>query len=147
MFPYDFQRSCAPYVPSSPRIVQAMLELAKVTEADIVYDLGCGDGRILTTAVTTFHAQHAYGYELDAHQYQTAMQSIQQQGLQKKVTIVHGDLFEANVACATVIILYLTILGTARLRPKLEREATWETRVMSRSFTIDGWTLALSSKI
>ena len=140
MSPFGFQRSCAPYVPSPPRIIKAMLELADVTESDVVCDLGCGDGRILVTAVNAFHAQHAIGYELDAHRSQTARQSIHQHGLQEKVTIVHGDLFEADLTKATVITLYLTALGNIRLRPKLEREAPWGTRVVSRRFDIDGWT-------
>lgn len=140
MFPFGFQRSCAPYVPSPPRIIKAMLELADVTESDVVCDLGCGDGRILVTAVNAFHAQLAIGYELDTHRYQMAIQSIHQQGLQEKVTIVQGDLFEADLTKVTVIILYLTVMGNVRLRPKLEREVSWGTRIVSRSFDINGWT-------
>lgn len=142
MFPFGYDRNCAPYVPSQPRMIRAMLELAKVTESDVVCDLGCGDGRILVTAVNAFHAQQAIGYELDAHRYKAALQSIRQQGLEGKVTIVHGDLFEADLTKATVITLYLTVMGNVRVRPKLEREAPWGTRVVSRSFEIDGWTPA-----
>jgi tRNA A58 N-methylase Trm61 len=116
-----------------------MLKLANVTETDVVYDLGCGDGRILVTAVKLFHAQHAIGYELDTHRYRTALQTIRQQGLQDKVTIVQGDLFEADLSKATVIILFLTVMGNVRLRPKLEREVPWGTRIVSRRFDIDGW--------
>ena len=140
MFPFGFHRNCAPYVPSQPRIIKAMLELADVKESDVVYDLGCGDGRILVTAVNMFHAQQAIGYELDAHRYQRAMQSIREHGLQDKVTIVQGDLFDADLSKATVIILFLTVMGNVRLRPKLERDAPWGTRVISRRFDIDGWT-------
>ena len=119
-----------------------MLELVQVTESDVVFDLGCGDGHILVSAVKAFHAQQAIGYELDVHRYQTALQSIRQQGLQDKITIVPGDLFEADLSKATVIILFLTVMGNVRMRPKLEREAPWRSRVVSRRFDIDGWTPA-----
>jgi hypothetical protein len=124
-----------------------MLKLAKVTESDVVCDLGCGDGRILVTAVNEFHAQQAIGYELDAHRHQSALQSIHQQGIQDKVTIVQRDLFEADLSKATVIILFLTVMGNVRLRPKLEREAPWGSRVVSRRFDIDGWTPAYIQRV
>lgn len=147
MFPFGFQRNCAPYVPSAPRIIRAMLKLANVTTSDVVYDLGCGDGRILVTAVNAFHVKQAIGYELDAQRYQTALQSIRQHGLQDKVTIVQGDLFEADLSMATVIILFLTVMGNVRLRPKLEREAPWGSRIVSRRFDIDGWTPAQIQRV
>ena len=147
MFPFGFHRRCAPYVPSAPQIITAMLKLAQVTESDVVFDLGCGDGRILVNAVKAFHVQQAIGYELDTHCYQTALQSIHQHGLQDKVTIVQGDLFDADLSKATVIILFLTVMGNVRLRLKLEREAPWGTRVVSRRFDIDGWTPAQIQRV
>jgi hypothetical protein len=116
-----------------------MLELAQVEPDDIVYDLGCGDGRILFTAVKDFGVKKAVGYEIDAQRYYSTLLEIERQNLENKIHLIYGNLFEADVTEATVITLYLTTSGNRRLKPKLTKEAGSDTRIVSHDFTIEGW--------
>jgi len=116
-----------------------MLKFADVGPEDVVYDLGCGDGRILFTAIKEFRAKKAVGYELRRDLYKTAIKKVEEQNLQKRITIFNDNLFEADISEADVITLYLTTSGNERLKPKLVEEAQPGTRVVSRSFTFNGW--------
>lgn len=131
--------SCAAYVPSYPKVVRKMLELANVGSDDVVYDLGCGDGRILVMAVKEFGAKKAVGYEIKKDLYKSTLKKIEQQNLNDRINLINGDLFEADISEATVITLYLTTSGNERLRPKLAKEARPGTRVVSHDFSIKGW--------
>ncbi len=131
--------SCAPYVSSAPEVVKKMLEVAEVGPTDIVYDLGCGDGRILLTSVKDFGAKKAIGYELREDLYKTTSMEIEKHGLQDRIELVNADLFTADISEATVITLYLTTSANERLRPKLKREAKVGTRIVSHDFRIEGW--------
>jgi len=131
--------SCAPYVPSQPEVVRKMLEVARVGPEDVVYDLGCGDGRILVTAVKEFHAKKAVGYELREDLYKSTLEEIMLQNLKERINLINGDLFKADISEATVITLYLTGLGNDHLKPKLTKEAQPGTRVVSHDFKINGW--------
>lgn len=131
--------SCAPYVPSPLNIVWKMLKLADVGPEDVVYDLGCGDGRILFSAIKEFRAKKAVGYELRRDLYKAAVKNVERQNLQKRITIFNYNLFEADISEADVITLYLTTSGNERLKPKLVKEAQLGTRVVSRSFTFNDW--------
>jgi 16S rRNA A1518/A1519 N6-dimethyltransferase RsmA/KsgA/DIM1 with predicted DNA glycosylase/AP lyase activity len=138
--------SLAPYVPSEPYIVTRMLELARVGPEDIVVDLGCGDGRILIAAVKEFHAQTAVGYEMQRDLYTRAVTEVTKQGLARRITVINGDILQADLSHATVITLYLTTAGNTRLRPKFETEVHAGTRIVSHAFTIPGWTPSLVAK-
>lgn len=131
--------SCAPYVPSKPEVVQKMLEIADVKPNDVVYDLGCGDGRILIKAVEDFNIKKAIGYELDKQRYKSTIKEIKRRNLQDRIEIINGNLFEADLSDATVVTLYLTSWGNDRLKPKLIKEARPGTRVVSHSFRISEW--------
>lgn len=131
--------SFAPFVPSSIKVVRKMLEMAQVGPDDVVYDLGCGDGRILITAIREFGAKKAVGYELRNEIYKSALKEIEQKNLQDRVEIINNNLIEADLSKANVITLYLTTSGNKRLKPKLAREAHLGTRVVSHGFVIDGW--------
>jgi 16S rRNA A1518/A1519 N6-dimethyltransferase RsmA/KsgA/DIM1 with predicted DNA glycosylase/AP lyase activity len=139
--------SCAPYVPSEPEVVRRMLEVAQVGPDDVVYDLGCGDGRILVMAVKEFGAKKAVGYELRKDLYASTLKEIDRQNLKEKVRLINGDLFKADVSEATVITLYLTTTGNKRLKPKLAKEAQPGTRVVSQDYTMDGWHASKSEVI
>src|SRR6266567_397565 len=107
--------SCAPFVSSPQDVVRKMLEVAKATKDDVVVDLGCGDGRILATAVKDFGVKAAFGYE------------------------IREDLFQADLKEATLITLYLTTYANERLKPKLRAEAKPGSRIVSHDFMINGW--------
>ena len=88
-----------------------MLELAQVGSDDVVMDLGCGDGRILIMAVQDFGAKRAVGYELETHIVTLAAHNIRSQNLQDRITVIRDDLFNANIAEADVITVYLTTMA------------------------------------
>ena len=131
--------SCAPYVSTSPEVVQRMLELARIMPSDVVYDLGCGDGRILITAVKDFKAKVAVGYEINPSLFKTASDNIKKSNLYGRIELFNEDLFKADLSRATVITLYLTSWANEKLKPKLENEIKPGTRVISHDFSIHGW--------
>jgi len=138
--------SCAPYFSSSPEVVRKMLEIAKVGPGDLVYDLGCGDGRILIAAVKDFKARGAVGYEIREDVYEIALAEIVKHNLQGKIKLIRGDFFKADISRATVITLYLTTAGNEALKPKLEKEARIGARVVSHNYEIPRWRLSYVEK-
>jgi predicted RNA methylase len=116
-----------------------MLEVAKVGSNDVVFDLGCGDGRILITAVKDFGARKAIGYEMRGDLYKQTLNEIIKQDLTDRITVINEDLLKADLAQATVITLYLTTSGNERLRPKLENEIKNNARIVSHDFSITKW--------
>lgn len=120
-------------------IARGMLQFAELGSGDVIYDLGSGDARMLILAVEEFKAKKAVGYEIREDLYQTSLREIDQRHLQDKVLIIKGDLYEANLSEASVITLYLSNEANELLRPKLEKELRFGTRVVSLTFKIDGW--------
>jgi len=116
-----------------------MLELAKIIPNDVVYDLGCGDGRILIAAVKDFDAKGAVGYEINPSLYKTASDNIKKCNLEDRIDLFNEDLFNADLSKATVVTLYLTSWANEKLRPKLEDEIQSGTRIISHDFSIHGW--------
>ena len=131
--------SLAPFVPSRPEVVQRMLEISQVGTQDVVLDLGCGDGRIILSAVRDFKAKKAIGYEVRSDLCRQVVTDIANQNLQNRVILVNGDLMNADISEATVITLYLTTSGNERLKPKLSSETNKGTRIVSHDFEIKGW--------
>jgi predicted RNA methylase len=138
--------SLAPFVPSRPEVVKRMLEVAHVGSDDIVFDLGCGDGRILIMAVNDFGAKKAIGYEMRRDLYQQTLNEIIKQDLTDKISIINGNLLEADLTQATVITLYLTTSGNERLRPKMEKEVQDKTRIVSHDFSMPKWSPSLKEE-
>jgi len=134
----DHTKSLAPYVPSPQAIVERMLEAAQVRPGETVYDLGCGDGRVLVTAAQKFKAK-AVGIELSPKLVQIAQSTIQTHGLQNSVTVREGNLLDADLTGADVVILYLLTESNSRLRPNLEKYLKTGARVVSHDFEIKGW--------
>jgi tRNA A58 N-methylase Trm61 len=116
-----------------------MLFLAGVSAGDVVYDLGCGDGRILISAVNEFGAAEAVGYELRQDISEKARKAIEQSGLSGKISIVIGDLLEADLSGASVVTLYLTTEAHELLRERLARGLRPGSRVVTYLFPISGW--------
>jgi SAM-dependent methyltransferase len=128
----------APYVPTPQDIVDKMLELAKVTSDDVVYDLGSGDGRIVITAAQKYGA-HAVGVEINPDLYRQSSSRIKELGLDDRAHIECEDMFDVSVHRATVVTLYLLTSFNEKLRPKLERELRPGARIVCHDFHIPGW--------
>ena len=125
--------------PTPPEIVKKMLELAQVGPEDVVYDLGCGDARILIMAVREFGVQKAVGYEIQQDLYEQSIKEIKNQNLQNQIRLVKGDLSNADLSEASVITLFLSTAANEYLRPKLEREAKPATRIVSYVHPMKTW--------
>jgi SAM-dependent methyltransferase len=129
------------FVPSDDAVVDAMLKLTKVTSADVVYDLGSGDGKIVIAAARRYGAR-GVGIDIDPAMVEKATQNARRAGVTDKVRFLVGDIFsdEVKIGDATVVALYLLPSLNARLRPKLWRELKPGTRVVSNSFAMgDAW--------
>ena len=125
------------WVPTEDAMVVRMLEMAKVTSADKVYDLGAGDGRIAIAAGKLFGAT-AIGVEYEPELAKHAQCLVEAEGVQERVKVVQGDIFETDFSDATVVALYLLPELNMRLRPTL-LEMKPGTRVVSYSFTMGDW--------
>ena len=131
----------APWVPTSRVRIRKMLELAQVTENDIVMDLGSGDGRILIQAAKEFRAR-SIGIEVDPMRVFWSRIAIRRRGLSDKVEVIRGNFFTQNFADATVVTVYQTTDVNAQLKEKLSMELNPGTRVVSNAFAFEGWTPA-----
>ena len=125
-------------MPTPRAVVRKMLEVAKVQPEDVDYDLGSGDGHIVTMAAQKFSA-HAVGVELDSDLNQKSSERVRKLGLQGRAQIIHENMLEANVRPATVVTLYLLTAVNERLRPTLKRELCSGARIVSHDFQIPGW--------
>ena len=115
-----------------------MLEAAEVGPGDVVYDLGCGDGRIVITAAQRYGAR-GVGVDLDPERIHEAHENAVRAGVADRVTFVLGDLFATDVSAATVVALYLSPELNLRLRPTLHRELRAGSRVVSHQFDMGDW--------
>jgi SAM-dependent methyltransferase len=137
--PQDFFWGCLPFVATPPEVVHRMLKLAKVSPSDIVMDLGCGDGRILLSALSDFGARMAVGYEIRGDLIKEALDIFESKNLTDRVKLIKGDLLSADLSEASVIAIYLTGTGNDKLRSKFEKEVKPGTRIVSHDFGVDGW--------
>ncbi|MFC1803451.1 class I SAM-dependent methyltransferase [Thermoproteota archaeon] len=138
----DREESVAPYVPTPMSVVKSMLEITGAGPGDTVIDLGCGDGRILTMAVEEFNVDRAIGYELNKRLVQTALNNIYNKDLGSKIDVVNKNFMDANLSSATIITLYLTTSGNAKLRQKFIEELCEGTKIISHDFPIMEWVTA-----
>ena len=143
---YSDPDTLAPAYPSPQVVVERMLKLADVKPGEMVYDLGCGDGRIVITAAMKFGAK-AVGVEIRRDIYETTLARVASLGLSEKVQIVHGDALKTNLAPADVVTLYLLTSSNERLRPVLEAQLKPGARVISHDFEIRGWKPAQMEKM
>jgi SAM-dependent methyltransferase len=119
-------------------VIYAMLDLARVTRTDVVYDLGSGDGRVVIVAAQRYGAR-GVGIEIQPQLVAASRQVAREGGVQDRVTFIEGDLFAADLAAATVVTLWLSPEVNARLEAKLRRELRPGARVVSRQFPIGDW--------
>lgn len=129
------------WIPTEDPVVTAMLKMANVTKDDVVYDLGCGDGRIVIAAARQFGAR-GVGIDIDPERIKAANAAAAQAGVTDKVTFILGDIFDPAIRIndATVVTLYLLQSLNERLRPRLQRELRPGSRVVSNAFHMgDAW--------
>jgi len=125
------------WIPTSPELVTRMLNMAKVTSQDIVYDLGAGDGIIAITAAKQFGAR-AYGIEYNPQMALHAQNNVRAAGVADKVSIRQGDIFEEKFDEATVVTMYLLPHLNLKLRPILLKMKPG-TRIVSHAFDMNEW--------
>ena len=128
-----------PYVPTPVPVVEKMLEMAAVTGKDVVYDLGCGDGRIVITAAKKYGAR-GVGIDINPVRIAEANENLRNENVGDKVKFLVGDIFEANFREATVVTLYLLPDINLELRPHLWRQLPVGARVVSHDYDMgDDW--------
>lgn len=128
-----------PFVPTPHIVVERMLAIAKVKPGEMVYDLGAGDGRIISSAVHKFGAK-ALGIELNSARCYEILERLSKERIRDSANVIRGDFLEINLAMADVVTLYLLTSVNSSIRPKLERELKLGSRVVSHDFPIRGWT-------
>lgn len=128
----------APDFPTPQLVVDHMLALANVKPTDVVYDLGCGDGRILISAVKNYHCR-AVGVELSRDIYERTALRVKSLGLADQITVIHGNALQTDFSPADVVTLYLMTSTNERLKPLMERYLKPGSRVVSHDYEIHGW--------
>lgn len=127
-----------PYVSTPHPVVEAMLTLAGVGPGDVVYDLGCGDGRFVIAAAREFGAR-GIGVDIDPARIEEADAAARREGVADRVRFLRQDLFSVDLSPATVVTLFLLPELNDRLAPKLRRELRPGARIVSHRWTIRGW--------
>jgi SAM-dependent methyltransferase len=133
------------YVPTPQNVVDKMLEVAKLTKKDVLYDLGCGDGRIVVTAAKKYGVK-AFGFDIDPQRVRESRANVEKNAVGDRVTIELKDVFKVDLTPASVVTLYLLPELNVKLIPQLEKLAPGA-RIVSHDFDMEGvkplqtWTL------
>jgi len=130
--------SIAPFVASPVSVVRKMLEYAELRQDERLYDLGCGDGRIVIMAAQEFGAW-GVGVDLNKRLIGEAMKKARSLDLGEAAQFIHGNLFEVDLSSADVVTMYLTTGANEKVRPKLEQELKAGARVVTHDFSIPNW--------
>lgn len=128
----------APFVPTPLPVVEKMLELAEMSKDDVVYDIGCGDGRIVIMAAEKYGAR-GVGIDIDPERIRESKKNAERAGVEKLVIFILENAIKVDLSPATVVTLYLLPESNELLRPKLEKELNPGTRVVSHNYSIPGW--------
>lgn len=135
-----------PFVVTVDEVVDAMLKTAGVSEQDVVYDLGSGDGRIVIAAAQKYGAR-GLGVDINPQRVRESRRNAQRAAVSSRVSFVAQDLFKTDLRPATVVAIYLDPQVNLRLRPKLWRELRPGARVVSNSFDMGDWQPAKTVKL
>ncbi len=130
--------SIAPFVQTPLEVAKRMLDLSQIKPGETLYDMGCGDGRLIILAAKEVGAK-ATGIDLREDLIERARTEIKRLNLEDKVTVIQSNFFDVSISDADVVTLYLTSSANERLRPKLEAELKPGTRVISHDFKVPGW--------
>lgn len=134
----EFENKLAPSVGAPEHAVDKMLDMANLKPGETLYDLGCGDGRILVTAAQRYGVK-AVGIEISKREAEKAAENVRKHKLQGQVKIVHGNFMQTDLSGANVVTLYLATEANDTLRPNLEHYLRPNTRVVSYDYPIPGW--------
>jgi predicted RNA methylase len=140
-----YTNKLAPYVVSPAAVVDRMLQLARPKPGETLYDLGCGDGGILISAVQKYHVK-AVGVEISPKLAATASARITKAGLDKQARVINGDLLQIDFSDADVVAIYLNTSLNEELRPHLERYLKNGARVVSHDYPVPGWRAAKTER-
>jgi SAM-dependent methyltransferase len=127
------------FVPTPQYVVDELLEIAGTNKNDIIYDLGCGDGRFIITAAKKYGAR-GVGIDIDPQLVRESQMNARSAGVADRVKFIEADLFKTDVSQATIVALYLLPELNLRLRPKLFEELKPGTRIVSHDFDMGDWT-------
>ncbi len=130
--------SQVPYVPTPADVVDRMLALANVSSSDVVYDLGCGDGRIVVAAAKKYGAK-AVGFDIDPDRIRESEANAKAAGVEHLVSFKQQDILTVDLSPASVVTLYLLSEWNLRLRPALTSQLKPGSRVVSHAFTMGDW--------
>ena len=136
--PGTYSNKLAPYVASPARVVDLMLEMAKIKPGETVYDLGSGDGRIVIAAAGKYKAK-AVGVEISPKLVASATADIERAGLSADARVMQGDVLHTDFTGADVVTLYLETKLNGELRPRLEKFLKPGARVVSHDYPVPGW--------
>jgi SAM-dependent methyltransferase len=128
----------APYVPTPQEVVDRMLQMAEVTKADVVYDLGSGDGRLVITAAKRYGAR-GVGIDIDPALIARSQDNARKEGVDKLVEFRQQDALTVDVSPASVVTLYLLSEANLKLRPTLQKQLKPGSRIVSHQFGMGDW--------
>jgi len=134
----DQRPTLAPYIPTPQDVVDRMLEVAQVTNKDTVFDLGCGDGRVVITAAKKYGAR-GVGIDIDKDRISESKRNARDAGVSALVRFELGDILNADVSTATVVTLYLVSSSNLKLRPLLTKQLQPGARIVSHAFGMGDW--------
>lgn len=127
------------FIPTPTVVMEGMFDLLQIMPQDVIYDLGCGDGRILITAAQRFGAK-GVGIDVDRDRIQEATANAIAARVSDRVTFHHQNLYESDFSSATIVILYLLTHLNLKLRPQLLEQLKPGTRIVSHDFDMGDWT-------
>ncbi len=128
----------APFVPTPPEVVDKMLELAQANKDSVIYDIGCGDGRIVVAAAKKYGAR-GVGIDIDPVRIKESKANAKASGVEKLVKFREEDATKTDISPATIVTLYLLPESNELLRPKFERELKPGTLIITHNYIVPGW--------
>ncbi|ABM81021.1 SAM-dependent methyltransferase [Hyperthermus butylicus] len=137
-FNYDYQPS-VPWVPTRNEVIEYLVTVLRPKPGDVVYDIGCGDGRVAVTIASKFPHVRVRCVELRRDLVERARKLAEEQGVRGLVDIVEADFFKVDLRDANIVYMYLLTSVNQKLRPKLEHELRIGTLLVSLDFPIPGW--------